>query len=333
MVSIVEKIYSEQARREQGIFWSDETHSWVVLNSRIGEAILRSTQFAVHDRTPFLREIAEKHNLDIRRILDGLRDAPLSNNGEAHRKARRRLAAALAPRVDMAVAAFESQCAVEVDRAFGAGEFVDMFSDVLLPSMNAALVQLGGREINAASFKIASPTQLFSSSQIFSGQRLAKLNADIEDAPPDQNSPECPHLMTLFAGDPTLGSLGQSLIENISSNRGRPLCSFDWSAELNRTSLPFAERVASCDMELEGAHVRKDDPISVYIGAFGSDASLHFGTGAHRCLGEQLARQLWQRLRLTLARRPEMLEVEDVVYRGADFAFVMPIRIQTRVIR
>ena len=331
MISIVEKIYRDQARRGAGIFWSDETHSWMVIDPGLAASILRSNQFHVHNRIPFFKDIAEKNGIDIGRILDSLRDAPLSNNGERHRHARRRMAAALATRIEGAIDAFEKACRAAVAQALGAEGNADMFTQVLLPAMNAALVALGGKEVNAERFKIASPTQLFRSSQIFSGPRLAQLNTEISEAPANPSSPECPHLMTLFAGDPTLGSLGLSLVENLRSNPLTRLCDVAWSPELSRTSLPFAERASSCDLEVGGAHIRKGDSLSIYVGAFDADSSLQFGTGAHRCLGEQLAKRMWERLCSAMAGRREILEIVDVAYRGADFAFVMPIKIIVRV--
>lgn len=327
MISIVEKTYAAQAQKGQGIFWSEAIHSWMVLDPEIGLSILRSGNFLVSDYAARPREVAERSGIDIKRILDGLRDAPLANNGEAHRKARRRFASAIAPKTEAAAEAFEQRFVEEVQHVLAKGGSVDLFSELLLPAVNAALAVLGGRQIDAERFKVASPSQLFSTSQIFSGPRLATLNADISEVPEDENAPECPHLMSLFAADPTIGSLGQSLVTNLQSNPGVRLCDIKWSRELVRTSLPFTERRSTSDVQVGAVHIREGEAVWIYLGAFGADSRLHFGAGLHRCLGEHLARQIWSRLCGVLSGRDELLEVEDVVYRGADFAFVMPIKI------
>jgi len=139
--------------------------------------------------------------------------------------------------------------------------------------------------------------------------------------------------MTLFAGDPTLGSLGETLIEQLEGNRGAALADIDWAPKLTRSCLPFVERQAARDFECGGTLIRKGDRIAIYLGAFGSDGSLHFGAGIHKCLGKALAEQLWSELRSSLSGRPGRMEVLSVAYREADFAFTMPIEIMTRVTR
>ena len=79
--------------------------------------------------------------------------------------------------------------------------------------------------------------------------------------------------------------------------------------------------------------IKKGDTVVIYLGAFEASSQIHFGAGAHRCLGEALARMMWDSLRTALKARHEKLEIEHVEYRGADFVFSMPLSIKVKVTR
>lgn len=331
MESITAKLYAQQERINQSVSWNERLQSWIALDPQIALSVLKSGIFLVTDTAGRLSRVAAKNNVEIPAILAALRDAPLANNGDAHKRTRRQFAAHLAPRMNAAADAFRQVCAEQLSRILQPGQPADLFVDLLVPAMNAALPQLGGSEISLENFRVNSPTQLFSTSQMLSGSRLKMLEQEISMAhktpSPEKSNPQ----MTLFAGDPTIGSLGESLIDGIRSNPGLRLCDIPWPDEFTRTSVTFTERIASCDTELSGVRIKKGDMVIVYLGALEAASQIHFGAGAHRCLGEALAKMFWESLRAAMKTRPEKLEIEHVEYRVADFIFSMPLSIKVKV--
>jgi hypothetical protein len=237
----------------------------------------------------------------------------------------------LQPKVNEAVHAFRAAADARLSDICGKDTTIDLFDSLILPAMNAAIARLGGNEIDGVFFRIASPSQFFGVGQKMSGPRLRSLEEHVSSAPAQAGDSPGAIAMTLFAGDPTLGSLGETIIEQLEKNRGTALADIDWAPKLTRSGLPFVERQAARDFECGGTLIRKGDRITIYLGAFGSDGSLHFGAGAHTCLGKALAEQLWSELRSSLSGRTGRMELLSVAYREADFAFTMPIEIMTRV--
>ena len=316
---------------QQAIAWSEVNKSWIVTDTDLVASILKSGNFLSDNPTAYLQRIAEESNIEIPRILGALRDAPSVLNGDDHKRARRQFAAQLAPRIAAVAERFSEECTQGLQQVLRSGDTVDLFSQMLLPAINAALSPLGGREISAELFTIVSPSQVISSAQMFSGARLRRLEAEVSAGPVAGEPATCDHVMPLFARDPTLGSLGLSLIETVKANPGQRLCDMHWPLQFIRSSLPFVVRVAAVDTEIAGKHIRKGDTVTIYVGAFREDNSLYFGSGPHRCLGEALAKLLWERFIASISVRTERLEIEQVDYRAGDVVFVMPVKIQVKV--
>lgn len=331
---ILRRFFSDQHKTNHDygkVSWNSALGAWVVLSSETAGDILRSSDVLVYERRKELHEFAAEKGVRIDSIQHALAYAPLANNGAAHKTTRRQFSAMLQPRVSEAVMAFRKVSDDRLTEICGKDATIDMFDSLILPAMNAAIGGLGGSQIDSGSFKLASPSQIFGVGQKMSGPRLRSLEEQVSAAHSQANYSPSAIAMTLFAGDPTLGSLGETLIEQLERNRGATLADIEWAPKMTRTSLPFAERQAARDFECGGALIRKGDRIAVYLGAFGSDGSLHYGAGAHKCLGKALAEQLWNELRASLSGRPGRMELLSVAYREADFAFTMPIEIMTRV--
>jgi cytochrome P450 len=334
--SLLRRFFSEQEKtnhKNMEISWNSALGAWVVLCPEMAGVILRSSDVLVYERRKELHDFAAEKGVRIDSILRALAYAPLANNGEAHKVTRKQFSAILQPRVSKAVQAFRAAADGRLDEICGRDATVDLFDSLILPAMNAAIARLGGKEIDGGFFKLASPSQIFGVGQKMSGPRLRSLEEHVSGAQAMTDESPSAIAMTLFAGDPTLGSLAETIIEQLERNRGAALADIDWAPKLTRSGLPFVERQAARDFECGGTLIRKGDRIAIYLGAFGSDGSLHFGAGAHTCLGKALAEQLWSELRASLSGRTGRMELLSVAYREADFAFTMPIQIMTRVTR
>jgi cytochrome P450 len=333
MKSTTSIFYDNQVLINRTVRWNDELQSWIVLDPVVASKLLKSEVFQVGGAVERVAQIAEKNGIEIATMLAALHEAPLTKNGEEHKRTRRQFAAKLMPRMNAAVAAFSQACAEQLAAILQPGKSADLFVGLLVPAMNAALPQLRGSEISLETFRVNSTTQLFSNMQIISASRLDMLEKEMNRAhkatAPETNDP----VMTLFAGDPTIGSLGESLIDGIRSNPGLRLSDIPWAEEFTRTSVAFTERIAASETEIEGVRIKKGDTVVIYLGAFEASSQIHFGAGAHRCLGEALARMMWDSLRTALKARHEKLEIEHVEYRGADFVFSMPLSIKVKVTR
>jgi cytochrome P450 len=331
--SILRRFHDQQATiaGNAGISWVDGLKSWVVLREELARELLRSPDIVVYDRYNDMRAVAAAKGIRIDRLLEALQQAPLCRNGEGHMASRKDFAQRLQARTDAAVAAFDAVARQRLAQLCAAGGTADLFEGLLLPAMAAVVVELGGSDIHGIDIRQFSPSQIFGIGQKISGPRLQQIEAHVASSGGQSDGSDGALAMTLFAGDPTLGSLGETLVDRIGSHPGERLSDIDWPARFTRTCLPFADRSAAADMEVAGAQIRKGDRIAVYLGSFQPDGPLHFGSGPHTCLGKSLAEQVWTKLRSALKARDERMEIVGVSYREADFAFTMPIRIMSRI--
>jgi cytochrome P450 len=331
MPALITSVYDKLIKSNKDIIRDENSSSWVILNAELVKTILSSRQFSVPDPAIRIEKLAKDQNFDVSKILDALHDAPLGKNGDEHKVARKQFAEHLRPRIEASVQAFTKAIKKRLDAILIAGEDVNLFSELLIPAMNSVIDELNGVRIEFDNFKVASPTQLFGSLQILNASRLKKLNIEIGDSFALDPQKLKKREMTLFSGDPTLGSLGLNLIHEIENNPGQRLCDINWTTEFIRSSTPFAERIATSDDLIEGIPIKQDDKLFLYLGALEENPTLYFGAGTHRCLGENLAKMLWESLASSMKQRQQRLELLDIEYRFGDFTFIMPINIQVRV--
>ena len=331
--SILRRFHDQQEAivSHAGISWVDGLKSWVVLSEDLARELLRSPDIVVYDRYSDMCAMSAAKGIRIDSLLEALQQAPLCRNGAGHMASRKEFAQRLQARTDAAVAAFDVIARDRLAELCAAGGTADLFDGLLLPAMAGVVEELGGSDIHGIDIRLFSPSQIFGIGQKLSGPRLQQIEAHVASSGAQTDGSGSALAMTLFAGDPTLGSLGETLIELIGAHPGERLSDIDWPARFTRTCLPFADRSAAEHMEVAGARIRKGDRIAIYLGSFQAEGSLHFGSGAHTCLGKSIAEQLWTKLRSALKARDERMEIVGVAYREADFAFTMPIKIMSRI--
>jgi len=100
------------------------------------------------------------------------------------------------------------------------------------------------------------------------------------------------------------------------------------------TAVPYVERFAKQDCIVNGAGIRKDDRVRLYLddGSAGqAEKRPFFGKGRHSCLGEELSTWLWRTLTAELGKLPLAGTIEKVERRKPDWVFVYHTRILVRL--
>ena len=111
-------------------------------------------------------------------------------------------------------------------------------------------------------------------------------------------SPDYATAFLAVGHDSVLGSLGTSLVAILREGDGTLLSDLDWPPFLPRTGVPYIERIASNDGEIQGFRFTGGDRFRLFLdacparGHAGEDAAF-FGKGRHVCLGKDLSQWLW----------------------------------------
>jgi hypothetical protein len=132
--------------------------------------------------------------------------------------------------------------------------------------------------------------------------------------------------MNILGNDALKGSISLSLWELLERNPGSRLDRIEYRKGMPSTGVPFIERVAREDIEVNGMKVDKGQRVRLYLDATtysvtGKENDVLFGKGKHVCLGKPMSLAIWRSLAATLGSIPLYFTLGEMKLRSQDYAF------------
>lgn len=296
--------------------------------------IFRSQDFRINPFADHYREIAERTGIDFQASIEALDHIPFSKEGDEHR--------ALRAEMTRLVSAESRQHIAELDAFIS-----DLVPKTLVPGTKVELTEQIARpifhELFARWLKVDQRSFIKESnfSQVFDGamslnrrknvnRKLSEIKcafADRTDQIP--TTPDFAVAMNVLGNDALIGSLVLSLWHVLDQNAGARLREIDFPANLVATGVPFIERIANRDIEVNGMKVAKDGKVRLVIDATsrevsGEEADLFFGKGRHLCVGKPMTLVIWRSLTRAVNALQHRFVCEDLRLRRGDYAFNYP---------
>ena len=316
-------------------------NAWIITDSRHCRELLRSDHLTQPQYISKYEELAARLGLDFAQICFALRHIPLCLDGSRHAQARRALASIIATNH----ATLGQAAPLLVERYFGelrsAGRYdlmrtaVEPLVDTLISTLVGIPAEIVGRFQNLG--------QVFDMSIGVSKRRqlelrLSNARAEIEASLGGQASPDDVgyRLALIILGrDALVGTIGESLhvliadegglgpVDGIAS--GRSWSTIEFPAQPPRTGVTHIERVVTQTLEFESCVLNAGDRVRLYLQADeGVTGHALFGTGAHACLGQPRAMDLWREICSFLAALPSLVSVVEYRPRTSDYVFSHP---------
>jgi cytochrome P450 len=321
--------------QDRNLFYSPQLRCWISFDPEVVLDLLRDKRLVVPDALEAIKRLEAHFNRPFPNLTFAARCIPLLVEGSIHREIRRRLAefltegrvrttAALPRLMEQYVEPLNGRRQVEWIRGCMAPMVADMFSRMCdfpapLPFPTLVITRVFDRFASLAAFEEAE-------------KQAAALRERI--------AKDVPHLdeETLFAAlvlgrDPTLGTLGTSLLSILRRNLDRPLATIDFPDYPPETGVGIAERIATEAIAVDGETIAAGDRVRLYYQPISAEGStVHrqnlFGAGAHSCLGRPIALDLWRALTRTLRRFSGRVTSVDVEFEPSTL-FVVPRRLET----
>ena len=159
---------------------------------------------------------------------------------------------------------------------------------------------------------------------------LLGLRQDLEGRFPDEGEDRIGQRLAIaiLGRDALMGTLSNSLHHLFEHAEGRPLDKVTYPELPPRTGVPYVDRQALTDVELEDRHFAKGDVFRVHLETYErsddpQDRRMLFGAGAHVCLGRPLSLALWTALTAFLQSQTTRVRVLNYALRKDD-VFRMP---------
>ncbi len=316
-------------------FRFDETLACIcVFDPAIISAVFRSDCFEVVPYADQYRYITEHTSLDFSPTATAFDHVPLANEGGRHKQLRAEMAAIVADPTRQKAREIDEFTADHVAGLFVPGNTVELMNDLADPLfVRLFSVWLG---VDHAPF-----SENFNVSQAFdrkiSLKRRVRINQNIGEmtcafAAQAENlatSPEMATAMNMLGNDTLKGSVALSLWEILARNPGKRFDEIDYPANFPSTGVPYIERVARKDVEIDGMAVARGERARLFLDATashvsGTESDLLFGRGRHLCLGKPMALAMWRRLTATLSTLTSRYTLGDMKLRTGDYAFNYP---------
>lgn len=321
-------------REMQPFRYSQELECLCVFDADIIAAIFRSDKFNVVFFADQYRYITEHTSLDFGAAATAFDHIPLANEGDRHKQLRMEMASLLGVQSREKIKLMEDFVAMHTAHLFSAGKEIDLAEEFAQP----IFLQLFSLWLGVDHSQVVEDANV---SQVFdmkmSLNRRKKMNQNVETLTcafarmRDQipTSPEIATAMNILGNDALKGSLSLSLWEVLARNPGARLDEIDYPPNVPSTGVPYIERVAIEDIEVNGMAVTKGQRVRLFLDATtyhvsGEDADLLFGKGRHLCLGKPMMLAIWRSLIKTLGALPLYFTTGDMKLRTGDYAFSYP---------
>jgi cytochrome P450 len=284
---------------------------WVVTGTAHCEALLRSRNLAMPPFEEGYAVLESRYGLAFPNLLFASRYLPLCNNGEAHQRSRRLMAARIAATRGAVSAALPGL--VERHAAVLRPGEVELMEAFVEPLVTAVTAIITGTRITDLE-----PTRHVG--RIFDrlmGMRLrqrmdehmAAVRAMIRASAPELSEEEEGVRLAffVFGQDTVIGTIGGTFHRMLELEPGGRLDRIAFPAVPCETGVPYAERVVTAPFSHGGVDFAAGDLVRLMVQEFAyaddpRDAARLFGLGLHACLGRQLALELWQRITERLCR-------------------------------
>jgi len=305
-----------------------------VYDAEMIAAIFRSEDFRTNPFADHYRQIAERTGIDFQASIDALDHIPFSKEGEEHRRLRTDMNKVVSAQSREHITGMEAFIDDLAAKAFVAGSEIELTSQFARP----IFFELFGRWLNVDEREFMEDSHC---SQVFDGamslNRRKRVNASLnglrcafaERADRIPTTPEIAVAMNVVGNDALMGSLVLSLWHVLEQNPGARLSDIAFPANLVATGVPFIERIANRDIEINGMKVAKDEKVRLVIDATsrqitGEEADLFFGKGRHLCIGKPMTLVIWRAIAKSLREIPLRFTLQDMKLRTADYAFNFP---------
>ena len=297
-------------------------------------AIFRSEDFRINPFADHYREIAERTGIDFHASVETLDHIPFSKEGEEHRRLRAEMTRVVSAQSREHIVGMEAFIKELTARLFVAGAEIELMRQLARP----IFFELFGRWLKVDESEFIEESNF---SQVFDGamslNRRKRVNENLkslrcafaERADRIPTTPEIALALNAVGNDALMGSLVLSLWHVLEQNAGARLADIEFPPNLVATGVPFIERIANRDIEVNGMKVAKDEKVRLVIDATsqqitGDEADLFFGKGRHLCIGKPMTLVIWRAIAKGLRKIPLRFTLRDMKLRTGDYAFNYP---------
>lgn len=305
-----------------------------VYDADLISAIFRSEDFRINPFADHYREIAERTGIDFQASIATLDHIPFSKEGVEHRRLRTEMNRIVSAESREHIAGMEAFIAELTARLFVAGNEIELTLQLARP----IFFELFGRWLKVDEREFIKDSNF---SQVFDGamslNRRKRVNENLEGlrcafaerADRIPTTTEIAVAMNVLGNDALMGSLVLSLWHVLNQNPGARLSEIAFPPNLVATGVPFIERIANRDIEINGMKVAKDEKVRLVIDATsqqitGEEADLFFGKGRHLCIGKPMTLVIWRAIAKGLRKIPLRFKLRDMKLRTGDYAFNYP---------
>jgi hypothetical protein len=307
-----------------GIAFEPRINGFVIRDGALIAEILRSDDFHVVDYARHFQEIADRTELDLAASIEAMRQMPLANEGPAHRTLRRRSAQAVSDVWHANAGEMERYIVELAGATFGTEGKFDLVSQFSVPVFNA-LYRLWSGVTLVDELAIA---------QVFCGRMglnrrldldaaIGRLKADLDGAAPSI-SRDVALSFAVLASDSLAGSLSLSLWTLLSEVDGRRISDIRLPLTLPSTAVPYVDRIAVADVEIQGHRFGKGARVRLMLGdtaTAGASRALFFGAGRHACVGKSMTNHIWKSIAAALAQIEFRVTAVSFAERRPDHVF------------
>ncbi len=296
--------------------------------------IFRSEDFRINPFADHYRVIAERTGIDFQASIDTLDHIPFSKEGEEHRRLRSEMSRIVAADSREHIAGMEAFIAALVPALFVSGAEVELNHQLARP----IFYELFSRWLHVDQREFM---QEFNISQVFDGamslNRRKMVNKHLsglrcafaERAEAIPSTPDISVALNVLGNDALIGSLVLSVWHVLEQHPGARLSDVDFPANLVASGVPFIERIANRDIEINGMKVAKDQKVRLVLDATSrqmtdTEHDLFFGKGRHLCVGKPMTLVAWRSLTKALNKSPLRFTLGEMRLRGGDYAFNYP---------
>jgi hypothetical protein len=310
-------------------FYDERLKLWIVLDPEQVSELLLDERLVVPEVAAALRTVENHYGISLPNLRWIAAELPLVLNGEAHKRARSRMAKLIS--TDKRTGGPWREAVVATVRsALATAGTVEAVRALLFPAVNAVFTSLS--HIDAA-FEPLILTRVFdhyaSYRQLMAAEAgVATLRARAVAAgiPDDVIGV---HAATMLIGrDSLLASFSEGLIDFALACRGRRLDDPAMRAPRLLGGVTVGERLVERAFSYNGAEFEPGQRLRLYFQGYGYYESetqrlAMFGTGAHSCLGRALALDVWSVFAAELCKIPLVLRSIEHEY-ARNSMFTMP---------
>ncbi len=326
-----EKIF----RQLEPICWSDELDCWLVTGPDLIRRAQKSKNLVVINHRAEVQQICQRFNLNLDDIYDVLGNMPLSTEGVDHSARRRRVSKRIQAKKPTTLAHFPELADKTFRKCIAGKSDVDLVSNLFYPLVSDIVFNISG--VNPRSRPdYLSVTQIFDRAlglkrRLLINSELHHMRSQFSQSTDTADATDALAL-AILGSDSLLGSFSLSFMERIQSNPDCLMCDLDWSKQITATSVPFIERQATTDIDLDGVQVLAGQRVRLYLDRLtfepvGNRAGF-FGVGRHTCPGRSISQGAWQIIGNTFNQHRLRVVVKNVEFRSADSMFSFPTKLQ-----